>query len=672
MKFLAATETFQESQRVDVQMLLVLWRQQEKPRDWWVDFLTRWAKILYPDDPGMNPQITQGSLYEAFSVMLSELKTRSPEEQKFMKNFSFRNLSRVVCDKCKAQSRLSSESELFLSVEFNSEFPENDENGVNIVALLEKQDLVASDWRCPSRCESGKTHISNHYEGLPEVLVIQLKRIFPENYVSREDSESGVEIVLGRHKHKVRFDQFLLLWDTSNGKMLRVTYQIKMVHYHGTGTGPDEPFSEGSSSYSVTRSGHYFTSIHQADGSATLRSDHRDCPKTLSLQELHQAYGRKAVALQYIEIDRQENVYASPPPQPQPPSTTLNHLQPPSSSTLQPASTNLPHPPVTPQAQCRRKMRGLFLLKEQDSGNSSSSSSSNQIKLSHVSLSTGPFAHAPATAPATASATATYRANSISSSTPASSSCASPVKATFAQAAATPAPRATAAAVLAARPTTAATSAAQATAAATDRPGAAANLLGHQPEVTHGLNYDGSPDQVSDGSPDQVCRKLFPLSPLERDDWQVVNRKKNKPLTFIDTQTTATNGSAKRHLLQNGDSKFLSPTTTTTNTTTATTTTTTTTTTTSTTTTSKLPTTVLIEMGVCLQHVGVAASVCLCVCVLRVSICVCVCLCICVCCLYLYLCVSEHVCLCRVQLLCAAAVTRSWYLLMVLHAGTFY
>ena len=348
LEFLAATESNQEFQRVDIQMLLVLSRRQEKPKIWWVNALTTWARVLYPDDPNMDPQIVQGSLYEAFAEMLAELRNRSPEEKEYMKNFTIQSGSRVICDMCQAEIQLSSGDNLFISVEFNTQFLESDENGVNIVELLEKQDLCASEWKCPSKCESVKTQIANHYSRLPKVLVILLKRIFFENFVSASDSASGVGSVLGRHKHKVVYDQRLILTDTSNGKLFRVTYQITMAHYHGSGTRNDEPYSERPNSFSVTGSGHYFTCIHRADGSV-LRSDNRDSTDTFSLQQLNQAFGRKLVALQYEEIDRQEIVYASTPPQPQPPSTTLNHSEPLSSSTLQPASTNLPHPPITPQ-----------------------------------------------------------------------------------------------------------------------------------------------------------------------------------------------------------------------------------------------------------------------------------------------------------------------------------
>jgi hypothetical protein len=83
---------------------------------------------------------------------------------------------------------------------------------------------------------------------------------------------------------------------------------------------------------------------------------------------------------------------------------------------------------------------------------------------------------------------------------------------------------------------------------------------------------------------------------------------------------------------------------------------------------------VLCVRSVCI-YVCLCLSVCLRICVLSV------CICIYVCVLFLYICtvcvcvcVSLGVCLCRVQCVCwcAVAVTRSWYLLMVLHAGTFY
>ena len=452
MDFLAAMETPQILGRVDVQMLLVLWRREKLPKKWWINALTSWAKVLYPLDPNMDPQKVQGSLYEAFAEMLAELQTCSSDEKQFIKNFTIQSRSRVICDKCQAESQLSSESDPFISVEFNAQFPENDENGVNIVELLEKQDLTASDWKCPSRCESFKTQIANHYSGLPKVLLILLKRLFPMNFVSREDSASGAGLVMGRHKHRVTFGQRLILTDTSEGKLFQVTYQLLMSHYHGIGVREDEPFSEGHNSYSVTGSGHYFTFIHNSDGSLVVRSDDNDYKQPpgqtySSFQRLQQSFGRKVVALQYEEIGRQEILYPSPPSQPQPPSTTLNHPQPHSSSTLQPASTNLPHP-VTPQAKSRRLIREVFMQKLQDSGNSSS--------------------------------------------------CASPGKATFAQAAASPA---------------------RATTAATDRPRAAANPLGHLPEVTHGSKYDGSPDQAYDDSPDEVCRQLFPFPPPESTEW---------------------------------------------------------------------------------------------------------------------------------------------------------
>jgi hypothetical protein len=327
MDFLAAMETLQIPRRVDIQMLLVLWRRQKLPKTWWIDALTSWAKVLYPLDPYMDPQKVQGSLYEAFSEMLAELQTRSSDEKQFIKNFTIQSSSRVICDKCHAESQLSSESDPFISVEFNSQFPENDENGVNIVELLEKQDERASEWKCPSRCESFKTQIANHYCGLPKVLLILLKRLVPMNFVSREDSASGVGLVMGRHKHKVTFGQQLILTDTSpEGKLFRVTYQLLMSHYHGIGFREDEPFSEGPNSYSVTGSGHYFTFIHKNDGSAVLRSDDKDVKQTSSsFRRVQQSFGRKVVALQYEEIGRQEILYPSPPSQPQPPSTTLNH-----------------------------------------------------------------------------------------------------------------------------------------------------------------------------------------------------------------------------------------------------------------------------------------------------------------------------------------------------------
>ena len=80
-------------------------------------------------------------------------------------------------------------------------------------------------------------------------------------------------------------------------------------------------------------------------------------------------------------------------------------------------------------------------------------------------------------------------------------------------------------------------------------------------------------------------------------------------------------------------------------------------------------------VSVCAFCVYLCVSVSQCVSAYLCVLSVCVTVSMCVVYVYLYhVCLCVCVCLCRVQCVCwcAVAVTRSWYLLMVLHEGTFY